>query len=93
MIVGLKGSGVTVQIEKLCKKFKIDQLNMKNEFLNLMTQEKNKRKRARLLARGFKEPEVRDEEDADAEPFVDEEIEQDPPEFLDQINKHYEEIF
>lgn len=92
MLVGCKGAGVTTQIDKLCKKFKISSLDMKAEFLKLMTEEKNKRKRSRLLARGFKEPEPRDEE-AEEEPPVDEEIENDPPEFLETINKHYEELF
>jgi hypothetical protein len=36
---------------------------MKEEFLKLMNAEKEKRKRARLLARGFKEPEPVDNPD------------------------------
>lgn len=92
MIVGLKGAGVTTQIEKLCKKFKINSLDMKAEFLTLMNAEKEKRKRSRLLARGFKEPEPVDDPDAEQEPVVDEEIENDPPEFVENINKHYEEL-
>jgi adenylate/nucleoside-diphosphate kinase len=93
MLVGVKGAGVTTQIDKLCKKFKISSLDMKVEFLKLMNEEKNKRKRARLLARGFKEPEPRDDDAEDQEPVVDEEIENDPAEFLDTIGKHYEELF
>lgn len=93
MLVGMKGAGVTTQIEKLCKKFKINSLTLKNEFLELMKTEKNKRKRARLLARGFKEPEPVDEADENAEPVVDEEIENDTPEFQDAIGDHYKELF
>jgi len=66
---------------------------MKSEFLELMKTEKNKRKRARLLARGFKEPEPVDEAEENPEPVVDEEIEQDPPEFVDAIGEHYKDLF
>lgn len=93
MIVGMRGSGVSTQIKKLCAKFKIGSIELKPEFLNMMKDEKNKRKRSRLLARGFKEPAPVDEAADDAEPEVDEEVENDPPEFVDAINKHYEELF
>lgn len=93
MLVGMKGSGVSTQIEKLCRKFKIQSLNLKDDFLDLMKTEKNKRKRARLLARGFKEPEPVDDAEENPEPVVDEEIEQDPAEFLDAIGDHYKELF
>jgi YHS domain-containing protein len=33
MIVGQKGSGITTQIDKLCKKYKISSLNLKEAFL------------------------------------------------------------
>jgi hypothetical protein len=56
-----------------------------------MKSEKDKRKRARLLARGFKEPEP--VEDEEAEPPVDAEIEDDPAEFVDAIGTHYQELF
>jgi adenylate/nucleoside-diphosphate kinase len=56
-----------------------------------MKSEKDKRKRARLLARGFKEPEPI--EDEEAEPVVDAEIEDDPAEFVDAIGTHYQELF
>jgi hypothetical protein len=55
-----------------------------------MKSEKDKRKRARLLARGFKDPEP--VEDEEAEPVVDAEIEDDTPEFVDAINTHYQEL-
>ena len=90
MIVGVKGSGVTTQIKLLANKYKIGSLELKHEFLAIMKSEKDKRKRARLLARGFKEPEP--VEDEEAEPAVDAEIEDDPAEFLDAIGTHYQEL-
>lgn len=75
----------------LANKFKIDSLELKPQFLALMKSEKEKRKRARLLARGFKEPEP--VEDEEAEPVVDAEIEDDPAEFVDAIGTHYQELF
>lgn len=60
----------------------------------MMKSEKNKRKRSRLLARGFKEPEPVEEADAEEGVTpVDPEIEDDPAEFVDTIAKHYEELF
>lgn len=75
----------------LAKKFKIDSLELKPKFLELMKTEKDKRKRSRLLARGFKEPEP--VEDEEAEPIPDAEIEDDPAEFVDNIGTHYQELF
>ncbi len=91
MIVGIKGSGVTTQIKLLASKYKIGSLELKPEFLSIMKSEKDKRKVARLLARGFKEPEP--VEDEEAEPPVDAEIEDDPAEFVDAIGTHYQELF
>jgi adenylate/nucleoside-diphosphate kinase len=79
MVIGMKGAGVTTQISLLAKKFKIDSLELKSAFLSLMKSEKQKRKRARLLARGFKEPAPVEDEEAEPEP--DAEIEDDPAEF------------
>lgn len=42
-----------------------------------------------MLARGFKEPEINENEDENAEPPVDAEIEDDPAEFVESINTHY----
>ena len=78
MIVGPKGSGVTTQIEMICKKYKIPSFGIKNEFLTKLRVEKDERKRQRLLNRGFKPPEpVEDEEDPPPDP----EIEDDPEDF------------
>lgn len=84
MVIGMKGAGVTTQISLLAKKFKIDSLELKSAFLSLMKSEKQKRKRARLLARGFKEPAPVEDEEAEPEP--DAEIEDDPAEFVETIN-------
>lgn len=68
MIIGLKGSGVSTQIQKLCDKFKIESLDLMTEFLKQTKVEKEKRKRARLLARGFKALPPPEEEGAEPEP-------------------------
>lgn len=78
MLVGMKGSGVTTQIEKLCDKFKIDSLKLLPAYLEALQTEKNKRERTRLLARGFRPlPEA---EEGEEEP-VDPEIVEDPEDF------------
>lgn len=78
MLVGMKGSGVSTQIQKLCKKFKIESCELMPDFLAVMKSEKEKRKRARLLARGFRPlPEAEEGE----EPPVDPEIEEEGEEF------------
>ena len=53
MIVGQKGSGVTTQIDLLCKKYKIGSLNLKEAFLAQMKKNKEARKRQRVLNIGF----------------------------------------
>jgi hypothetical protein len=58
----------------LCDKFKIESLDLMTEFLKQTKIEKDKRKRARLLARGFKA--LPPPEDEDAEPELDPEIEE-----------------
>lgn len=58
-----------------------------------MKTDKKSRQRARLLARGFKEPEPVENEEEGGEPPVDPEIEDDPAEFVENINSHYQEIF
>lgn len=54
-----------------------------------MKTDKKSRQRARLLARGFKEPEPVENEEEGGEPPVDPEIEDDPAEFVENINSHY----
>jgi len=78
MLIGMKGAGVTTQIKMLCDKFKIDSLELMPEYLATMDSELKKRKRTRLLARGFRPiPESDDPE----VPAVDPEIEEDPEDF------------
>jgi len=36
MIMGMKGSGVTTQIQKLCNKYKLQELCLKEDFLAKM---------------------------------------------------------
>jgi hypothetical protein len=93
MIIGQKGSGVSTQIDKLCKKFKINSLCMRDKFMELFQEEKGKRRRMRMLTRGFKEPEVNDDADPNDPPVVDEELENDTPEFKEVIETHYQDLF
>lgn len=53
MIIGQKGSGVTTQIAKLCDKYKLEEFELLKEFLATTNKEKAKRRRLRLLERGF----------------------------------------
>lgn len=62
----------------LAKKFKIDKLNLLDEYLKVFKSEKDKRKRLRLLNRGFRPlPEV---EEGEEQP-VDEELEAEAEDF------------
>ena len=93
MLVGMRGAGVSTQIQNLSKKYKISCLELKNQFLALMEAEKAKRQRSRRLTRGFKEPEP-DEERKLGDPLpADPEIDEDPAEFVDNIQQHYVELF
>lgn len=60
MICGQKGSGVTTQIAKLCEKYKLEEFELAKEYLGAINKEKAKRRRQRLLNRGYKptDPEV-----------------------------------
>jgi YHS domain-containing protein len=56
MVIGQKGSGITTQVNMLCDKYKLSTIGLKTEFLAKMQKEKEVRRRARLLARGFRPP-------------------------------------
>lgn len=79
MIMGMKGSGVTTQIQKLCAKYKLEELNLKDEFMAKMKSEKETRQRRRLLERGFRPPLPADEETGEVP--ADPEIQDDPEDF------------
>jgi len=53
MIIGQKGSGISTQIDLLCKKYKLDSLKLKDEFIDAMESAKAARKRGRQLQFGF----------------------------------------
>ena len=63
----------------LCEKFKLEEFNLKQEFLAKLKEEKDKRKRRRLLDRGFRPPLPAEEEGGPNPP--DPEIEDDPEDF------------
>jgi hypothetical protein len=79
MILGHHGAGTTSLIRLLCEKFKLNDFELKKEYLNKLKEEKEKRKRARLLNRGFRPPLPAEEEGQ--EPPPDPEIEDDPEDF------------
>ena len=54
MIMGLKGSGVTTQIQMLCEKFKLEEFELLAEYLKRQKIELEKRQRTRYLERGYK---------------------------------------
>jgi len=56
MIMGMKGAGVSTQIRMLCEKFKLSDFELKERFLEKLKEEKEMRKRKRLLDRGWKDP-------------------------------------
>lgn len=70
MICGMKGSGVTTQINMLCEKYKLNEFELMKEYLSTINKEKAKRRRMRLLNRGFKaiDPEVLDALEEGQEP-------------------------
>ncbi len=63
----------------LCEKYKLEEFNLKDEFLAKLKEEKEIRKRRRLLDRGFKPLPPPEEEGMDSPP--DPEIEDDPEDF------------
>ena len=63
----------------LCDKFKLNEFELKKEYLKRLKEEKDKRKRTRLLNRGFRPPAPAEEEGM--EPPADPEIEDDPEDF------------
>lgn len=63
----------------LCEKFKLEEFNLKDSYLAKLKEEKDKRKRRRLLDRGFRPPLPAEEEGM--EPPADPEIEDDPEDF------------
>lgn len=79
MIMGHRGAGVTTQIRMLSDKYKLEEINLREAYLAKLTEEKEKRKRRRLLDRGFRPPQPPEEEGM--EPPPDPEIEEDPEDF------------
>jgi hypothetical protein len=66
MITGNKCAGVSTQINLLCERFKLEQLELQSVFQNKQAEELKSRQRKRLLSRGFKGiPENEDPEEFD----------------------------
>lgn len=79
LVMGHRGAGTSTIIRMLCEKYKLEEFNLKKEYLDKLKEEKEKRKRRRLLDRGFRPPQPAEEEGM--EPPVDPEIEDDGPDF------------
>jgi len=78
MIMGHRGAGTSTQIRMLCEKFKLSDFELKKNYIAKLDEEKEKRKRRRLLDRGFGKP-AEPDEDGNIPP--DPEIEEDPEDF------------
>lgn len=79
MVLGHRGAGTTTLMRMLCEKFKLNEFELKKEYLKRLAEEKDKRKRSRLLNRGFRPPLPPEEEGMESPP--DPEIEDDPEDF------------
>ena len=90
MFVGQQGSGVHTQLYRVAGQYKLTTMEIKERFLVKLNEAKTIRKRDRLLARGFKEPEEQDADDEE-EPQPDPEIEDDPDDF--EKGLHEQEVF
>lgn len=84
MILGHRGAGTTGLIRSLCEKFKLEEFSLKKEFIKKQNEEKEKRKRARLLNKGFAPPAGFDEETGKAIPDPD--VENEPESFNQEEN-------
>lgn len=77
--MGHRGAGTSTLIRMICDKYKLEEFNLKNEYFAKLKEEKEQRKRRRLLDRGFRPPQPAEEEGM--EPPADPEIEDDPEGF------------
>lgn len=57
LMMGVKGSGMKTQMNLLFKKYLLTRLDLKEDLLNTLQNEREKRKEERLLLRGFRPPE------------------------------------
>lgn len=57
LMMGVKGSGLKTQMNLLYKKYMLTRVDLKDDLLNTLQNEKSKRRQERLLQRGFKPPE------------------------------------
>jgi adenylate kinase family enzyme/YHS domain-containing protein len=63
MVLGPRGSGVKTVLKELCEKYQIGPLDLKQKYLEYLDQEKYKRRKSRLLKRGFVPKETTDDEE------------------------------
>jgi adenylate/nucleoside-diphosphate kinase len=84
MIMGNRGAGTSTLIRMLCDKFRLDEFQLKQQFLKKQNEEKEKRKRGRLLNKGFAPPAGVDEETG--KPIPDPDVENEPEGFNPEDN-------
>jgi len=77
LFMGIKGSGVHTQMGLLQKQYRISRVELADDLLKVLTEEKLKRKKQRELMRGFKPKEFNDDE----EEIEDPETAEDPSDF------------
>jgi hypothetical protein len=77
MVIGARGAGIKTQLKMLNEKYKVPILELKDLWLSLLKKEKLKRKKQRLLNRGFKPPELNEE----GNPIEDQELFEESPNF------------
>ena len=56
MVMGHRGAGTSSLIRMICDKYKLDELVLKQTYFAKLKEEKELRKRRRLLDRGFRPP-------------------------------------
>lgn len=69
----------------LCQKYKLEEFELKKSYLAKLKEEKDSRKRRRLLDRGFRPPQPPEEEGGESPP--DPEIEEDPEDFEKEVHE------
>ena len=89
MVTGVKSAGITTQIDMICGKYKLDKLELFAEYKKLDAEEKEARRRRRLLDRGFVPPEFEEDENGNPKQIPDPALEDDAEE---DFSKEKQEI-
>ena len=63
LVTGPRGAGVATVIQELCAKYQVNDFNLKKVLLEYLEEEKMKRRKARLLKRGFVPKEIAEDDE------------------------------